>query len=266
MARIRYLAVLSQDPVALASFYTRHFAMKELGRSPEGDVTLTDGGFNMTLFQLRADLYEPHLAPGFHHLGIAVDSVAETEARYLELYPRGTVVRESGDLAHGDIRIHDPESNPVTISETGFGLAADVPATPRLAHLALNALDTDAVCDFYMNVFGFRELFAAHAHRRSDPNYRNRHVGDGYTNVAIQVFYNDEPGHEARFGIAHMGFIVKDSAETTKAVEGEATITRRPSTRTQSEARMRDPEGNACDLSGRGWEVDTDSWASAVDG
>jgi hypothetical protein len=26
---------------------------------------------------------------------------------------------------------------------------------------------------------------------------------------------------------------------------------------------MRDPEGNGCDLSQRGWEVDTDRWARA---
>jgi hypothetical protein len=26
---------------------------------------------------------------------------------------------------------------------------------------------------------------------------------------------------------------------------------------------MRDPEGNGCDLSQRGWEVDTDKWVRA---
>jgi len=26
---------------------------------------------------------------------------------------------------------------------------------------------------------------------------------------------------------------------------------------------MRDPEGNGCDLSQRGWEVDTDKWVKA---
>jgi len=42
-----------------------------------------------------------------------------------------------------------------------------------------------------------------------------------------------------------------------------ATVTPRPAHRTQSEVRMRDPEGNGCDLSQRGWEVDTDKWVGA---
>jgi hypothetical protein len=42
-----------------------------------------------------------------------------------------------------------------------------------------------------------------------------------------------------------------------------ATVKARPAHRTQSEIRMRDPEGNGCDLSQRGWEVDTEKWVKA---
>ena len=70
---------------------------------------------------------------------------------------------------------------------------------------------------------------------------------------------------EARFGIAHMGFLVNDSKATAQAVAaGGATVKARPAHRTQSEIRMRDPEGNGCDLSQRGWEVDTDKWVRAT--
>lgn len=93
--------------------------------------------------------------------------------------------------------------------------------------------------------------------------YRNKPVGDGFTNVAIQGFYNEEEGFEPRFGIAHMGFLVNNSETLAQAIKGVATITERPATRCQSEIRMRDPQGNGCDLSQRGWEVDTDKWVSA---
>src|SRR5437016_522161 len=109
MARIRYLAILSAEPSALADFYVNNFDLHELGCSAEGDVTLTDGGFNLTLFQHRLGLHEPRMETGLHHLGIAVDNVEEVVARYRARYPRGTVVAESGDLQHGDVRIHDPE-------------------------------------------------------------------------------------------------------------------------------------------------------------
>ena len=260
MAQIRYLAVMSPKPGDLASFYTRYLGLREIGRSVEGDISLTDGAFNLTLLRMRQALREPHLEQGLHHLGIAVESIAAIEARYLAFNPRGVIVRESGDLQHGEARIYDPESNPITLSERNFGLPAGTANLPRIAHIALNAFDTELIFDFYTQVFGFRELTVAHAARRHEAGYRNRHVGDGATNVAIQAFYNEEEGFEPRFGIAHMGFLVDDSKALAEAIKGVATIAERPATRKQSEIRMRDPEGNGCDLSQRGWEVDLDKW------
>ena len=263
MARIRYLSVLSQDPNNLAGFYTGHLGMREMGRNADGDISLTDGGMNLTVMRLRPQLREPRLEQGLHHLGIAVDNIDQTIERYHRFNPRGVVVRESGDLHHGEVRIHDPECNPVTLSQRNFGVTGPEPGAPRIAHIALNAVDTRFVFEFYSQVFGFRELTQAHASRMSDPNYRNLHVGDGFTNVAIQQFYNEEEGFEARFGIAHMGFLVKDSKSLAQSIQGVATITERPATRQQSEIRMRDPQGNGCDLSQRGWEVDVGKWLRA---
>jgi catechol 2,3-dioxygenase-like lactoylglutathione lyase family enzyme len=263
--RICYLALLCRDASALAGFYTSQFGLDEMGRSAAGDISLTDGGFNMTLFRNRRDLHEPHMEDGLHHLGVAVDDVEEVVKRYKARYPRGTVIAESGDLQHGDVRIFDPESHPVTLSQRNFGLPSQAaPRTPRIAHMALNALDTEAILEFYQTLFGFRELFDAHAHRKNEPGYRNKHIGDGGANIAIQAFYGKDEGHEARFGIAHIGFLVKSSTAMAEQVQrGGATVTPRPAIRTQSEARMRDPEGNGCDLSQRGWEVDTGKWVRA---
>ena len=265
MARIRYLAMLCADPPALARFYAQNFGLQELGYGAAGDVSLTDGGFNLTLFRLRAELRELRMEAGLHHIGIAVDNVDAVVARYRARYPRGAVIAESGDLQHGEARIHDPECNPVTLSQTNFGLGGLAPRVPRIAHLAFNALAPEAIRDFYGDMFGFRELFEAHKESRKRPGYRNKHVGDGHTNVAIQDFYGGAEGHEARFGIAHFGFLVTDSKAMAERVQaGGATVRARPAHRTQSEIRMRDPEGNGCDLSQRGWEVDTDKWVSVA--
>src|SRR5512132_1530831 len=120
MARIGYLAMLCADPAALAGFYRHNFGMEEAGHSADGDVTLTDGSFNLTLFRHRAELREPRMEPGLHHLGIAVDNIDAVVARYQARYPRGTVIAERGDLQHGQARIYDPECNPVTLSQNGF--------------------------------------------------------------------------------------------------------------------------------------------------
>ena len=258
MPRIRYLAMLCADPAGLAGFYRDCFGLEEMGRTDAGDLTLTDGGFNITLFKERPQLHEPRMERGLHHLGIAVESLEETLARYRAFNPRGVIIPESGDLQHGELRIHDPECHPVSLSQRHFGLDGASGAIPRIAHIALNALDTERVRDFYAQVFGFRELFEAHRESMKRPGYRNKHVGDGHTNVAIQTFYSDEVGHEARFGIAHFGFLVDSSAAMAEVVtRAGATVKARPAHRTQSEIRMRDPEGNGCDLSQRGWEVDS---------
>jgi len=258
MPRIRYLAMLCADPAGLAGFYRDCFGLEEMGRTDAGDLTLTDGGFNITLFKQRPQLHEPRMERGLHHLGIAVESLEETLARYRAFNPRGVIIPESGDLQHGELRIHDPECHPVSLSQRHFGLDGASGAIPRIAHIALNALDTERVRDFYAQVFGFRELFEAHRESMKRPGYRNKHVGDGHTNVAIQTFYSDEVGHEARFGIAHFGFLVDSSQAMAETVtRAGATVKARPAHRTQSEIRMRDPEGNGCDLSQRGWEVDS---------
>jgi catechol 2,3-dioxygenase-like lactoylglutathione lyase family enzyme len=132
-----------------------------------------------------------------------------------------------------------------------------------IAHIALNALDPEALRNFYADIFGFRDLLVAHANMKKRPGYRNHHVGDGHTNVAIQAFYNDREGFEPRFGIAHMGFLVQDMEGLSARIKDSATLIKRPGERVQSEVRMRDPQGNGCDLSRRGWEVDIDKWARA---
>jgi catechol 2,3-dioxygenase-like lactoylglutathione lyase family enzyme len=264
-ARIRYLALLSENPHGLAEFYRVQFGFEELGRSPDGDISLTDGGYNFTLFKARRELREPHMEIGLHHMGLAVDDVDDIVRRYLAFNPRGTVVDEKGGPHRGEARIFDPECNPISLSQRNFSLPAETAARmPRIAHLALNALDTETIRDFYLQVFGLRELFDAHAASRQKPGYRNKHVGDGFSNVAIQAFYNEEEGYEARFGVAHFGLLVKDSqAAGERARAAGAVVAPRPAVRTQSQARMRDPEGNGCDLSQRGWEVDAGKWVRA---
>jgi hypothetical protein len=59
LGRIRYLAVLCAAPAALPGFYRRYFGTDEIGRSAEGDVTLSDGTFNLSLLCNRAGPREP---------------------------------------------------------------------------------------------------------------------------------------------------------------------------------------------------------------
>ena len=58
MPTLRYVAFLTEDPAKLADFYRRFLGTEELGRSPEGDISITDGYYNLTFFKRRAALGE----------------------------------------------------------------------------------------------------------------------------------------------------------------------------------------------------------------
>src|SRR5687767_14334330 len=96
MGKIRYLALISDQPEHLARFYSGYFDMTELARSSEGDISLTDGYFNLTVFKRRLSLreFEPRTHIGLNHLGLQVDSIAEVKERYLAFNPKGIIVDE----------------------------------------------------------------------------------------------------------------------------------------------------------------------------
>ena len=262
-ARIRYLAYLSDDPAALASFYCRHLDLDELARSADGDVAITDGFFDISFLKRRASLNEPNDRPGLHHIGLEVDSLAAIEANYRELKPNWPVVKEPGGPHFGERRIYDPEGNPISLSERGFGLRGGSNRFPRLRHIAFNALWPEGIFDFYAALFGLRELSASFERRRQ--GRLNRFAGDGWTNLAIHPFYNDQEGHEARFGVNHVGFLVNDMEAKLDSFAREIAVAKRPDWRPYAEYRMRDPEGNGFDLSQKkGWEVDVDKWERAA--
>ncbi len=257
--QIRYLAVLSDKPDELAEFYGRHLAMSELGRSNEGDISLTDGFYNMTLFNRRAELGEPRMELGLHHVGLTVDSISEVLSRYREYDRNGLAIPEPGGLHFGTTRIFDPEANPITLSQGGFGVDAPERRYPRIAHIAMNALCPQKIFDFYREVLGFREIGANHLYRHRGKV--NCFAADGVTNLAIHPFYSESVGHEARFGINHFGFLVDDQDKKLVALSDMLSVAERPDDRPFAEYRVHDPEGNKFDLSqSKGWEVDFDTW------
>ena len=50
-SRIRYLGIVTDQPDALSHFYQTYFGLKELATSPAGDVSLTEGSFNLSLLK-----------------------------------------------------------------------------------------------------------------------------------------------------------------------------------------------------------------------
>jgi len=260
LATIRYIAFVSENPDGQAEFYQRFLKTKVLGRSAEGDVSITDGFYNLTLFKRRASLHEPRMEVGLNHIGFHVDSLEEVKCRYLNFNPRGTIIPEAADLHHGQIRIHDIDGNPVTISENGFGVSTSDRSLPGIRHIAYNTHDPEGMRQFYSEVLGLREVGSSYVFRRD--GRLNRFVADGYTNLALHPFYNSgSPGHEMKYGINHFGFLVENMKQVIDELSSAVAIQKRPEERPYAEFRFTDPEGNRLDLSqDKGWETDVNKW------
>ena len=86
MAKIRHIAIFSDDPMELAKFYAEVFGMTINGESGEGAVWLTDGYMDIALLKRKHDI-SPE---GLHHFGITLEA-DEKAGVYSRLKERGHV-------------------------------------------------------------------------------------------------------------------------------------------------------------------------------
>jgi catechol 2,3-dioxygenase-like lactoylglutathione lyase family enzyme len=90
MARIKHIALVTDDPAKTAEFYKQHFGLTELYRRPtdtgEKGVWLSDGYIYFAILKYGTE-DAPKLGPGqsselrgIHHIGFQVDDIQETAA------------------------------------------------------------------------------------------------------------------------------------------------------------------------------------------
>ena len=260
MARIRYIAIMANEPEKLADFYKRYLAMQEIARSPEGDISLTDSFYNITVFSNRDGVDEAS-EPGLHHLGFQVESLEEVEDRYKWLYPSGKISKEQGGPHRGELRIYDNDGRAVSLSEGPFGVTGSEERFPRIRHVAFATPNPTKTLEFYSNVLGMKELPTSREFcSRGMPN---RFAGDGATNFAMHP-YPPGVGQDPRPGFNHFGVLVSDIEAVVREMSTAVSIAPRPADRPFAELRFKDPEKNAVDLSqSKGWEVDVNVWERA---
>ncbi len=285
-AHIGYLAIVSDQPEKLARFYAQYFQMWELGRSDEGDISITDGHLNVSLLKQRPGVEGACGRPGLSHFGVSIDGIREVEARLEEFAPNAEIQPENGDLHHGEYRVFDPNGIAVSLSTTNFGIEGQ-PARrlPRIRHVTYSVGKGDEVLGYFVNVFGFRELSLSKTRRQQQ--HPARFAGDGHINLAIlpsmapgavdtekfpgwqyveRYRDEDERAINERWGLNHFGFVVGDVEALMNSMPPELSrmTNKRPEIRNMAEYRVFDPDLNAIDLSQlKGYEVDVDVWERA---
>jgi glyoxylase I family protein len=136
MAKIKHIALSTQDPEKTAKFYVDVFGLKQIGRVDHPAVTgffLTDGDLNLAILRFKNDdaagVERGKDFVGLHHFGFQVDSV---EAMAERLAAAGSArrddVNQALDIARGEgkryanveVKYTGPDGIMLDISETGW--------------------------------------------------------------------------------------------------------------------------------------------------
>jgi catechol 2,3-dioxygenase-like lactoylglutathione lyase family enzyme len=107
MARIKHIALVTDDPARTAEFYKQHFGLTELYREPDDSgsrgVWLSDGYIYFAILKY-GDPGAPKLGPGqssdlrgIHHIGFQVEDLEATEQALKEADVQPVPIPKSGD-------------------------------------------------------------------------------------------------------------------------------------------------------------------------
>jgi len=135
VARIKHIALTTANPAKTAAFYKEAFGLKELRRSPNGAVFLTDGYIHVAVLNLKgeesADMgaHGPNFT-GIHHFGFEVDDLGDACAKLEEAHgERLTAKTEAEADAYAELRAghanfemkwSGPDGVVIDISHTGW--------------------------------------------------------------------------------------------------------------------------------------------------
>lgn len=245
-AHIRYIGLVSRTPQRLAHFYSSSFGLRELGRSTEGDVSVTDGFYNLSFLLQRPDRPEH----GFRLAGVAVDDVEELEERLKRYDPAAKLEPDEGGVHMGEFRLKDPNGLPVAVSVSNFGVPEGKSELPELVHAAMCAPHGDKLAEFYAEIFGLEKSSHDHWSRNG------RFLTDGVTNMAIlasaeevQAFGRRVNLDRMNSGWSHFGFQAPSAEEVIKQLPPDIGFTLRTDRpQPQGYYRIWDPDGNHFDL------------------
>jgi catechol 2,3-dioxygenase-like lactoylglutathione lyase family enzyme len=132
MAKIKHIALSTQDPEKTAAFYKETLGLEEVGKvnSPLAEgYYLTDGSINVAILKFKsdyaADKPEGVNFVGLHHFGFKVDDLEETEARLqvaqADKRPQMNAAMPQGTSHRNvEVKYRGPDNVIFDISSTGW--------------------------------------------------------------------------------------------------------------------------------------------------
>jgi lactoylglutathione lyase len=132
MARIKHIALTTADPARAAEFYKSAFGLKELRRSPNGSVFLTDGYIHVAVLRHKTEkdadvgAHGPNF-DGIHHFGFEVDDLDEACQKLENAHAQRLTAKDGSDAAMRDgvhtnfeMKWAGPDGVVIDVSHTGW--------------------------------------------------------------------------------------------------------------------------------------------------
>lgn len=132
MARIKHIALTTQNPEKVATFYKEAFGLQEIRRSSNGAVFLSDGYINLAILNWKTEkdadvgANGPNYS-GIHHFGFQVEDLDEAceklegaQARQLTQKDGLDTMMAPGSHRNFEMKWVGPDGVVVDISHTGW--------------------------------------------------------------------------------------------------------------------------------------------------
>jgi len=209
-ARIRHVAIYTENYDKTAAFYKTIFGMKQIttGMTDEkGNYNpsrghISDGVIGLALLQRHAGIRS-----GLDHYGFEVQSSDTVLERLRKKYPEVRVATSLEHVPFSVLRIQDPAGTHIDVSQQGVakvreGYLEEGWDQPRhLHHVAIRAGKPSLLADFYRDVFEMRPV-------ESGSEKGQLCLSDGKVSIVIIPTENNSYRSMTE-GLDHIGFKVE---------------------------------------------------------
>jgi catechol 2,3-dioxygenase-like lactoylglutathione lyase family enzyme len=226
-ARIRHIASMSSNPMAIGTMYESIFALNfdKSKKPPSYGEVLTDGEVNLNLHHRL-----PGQRLGLDHFGIEVDDVDATLDKIKQNYPNIGWINRPPNCPYSGYMMHDIAGSIFALSETGTARGTDEFVRERTGnfdrwsdadqagrifhHYSIRTRKLDECADFYEDVFGFTRIAKA----SDDPNH---YLYDGNMTLHLLPWSIQDYGGISVTGRGpdHIGFLVEDAVQVEKEID-----------------------------------------------
>ncbi|HLN82026.1 MAG TPA: VOC family protein, partial [Candidatus Binatia bacterium] len=179
-AKLKHLAIISDNYVLLSRFYEALFGMRtSKSPRPESAVAIGDGYVGMNIIPQKLGRQA-----GLEHFGLEVEDVEKVAARLKEKYPAIQLVKRPTNRPFAGISTHDPDGYVFDLSQQAMSNRAEVYVEGEwkqkryISHFVLRSLNPAHLVKFYREVYELQEL-------EKPADDRNHYLSDGRVTMII---------------------------------------------------------------------------------